>query len=114
MNIVILLYPSFAATDALGPYEILARLPGARVRFVAAQPGPVTADTGMLTVVAEAAYASIEQADVLVVPGAPMSALPAPSSVQAKAGNPAIRHEWLAGAARSDPQDGTRGSSAGG
>ncbi len=76
MNIVILLYPSFAATDALGPYEILARLPGAHVRFVAAEPGPVTADTGMLTMLAEAAYTSIEHADVLVVPGAPPSALP--------------------------------------
>lgn len=76
MNIVILLYPSFAATDALGPYEILARLPGARVRFVAAEAGPVRADTGMLTVLAEAAYASIEHADILLVLGAPPSALP--------------------------------------
>ncbi|MFO0579402.1 MAG: DJ-1/PfpI family protein [Polyangia bacterium] len=76
MNIVILLYPRFAATDALGPYEILARLPGARVRFVAAQAGPVTADTGMLTVLAEAAYPSIERADVLILPGGPPSAVP--------------------------------------
>lgn len=76
MNIVILLYPRFAATDALGPYEVLARLPGARVRFVAAQAGPVTTDTGMLTVLAEAAYPSIEQADVLIIPGAPPSAVP--------------------------------------
>ena len=76
MNIVILLYPHFAATDALGPYEILARLPGARVRFVAAQAGPVTTDTGMLTVLAEAPYASIEHADVLIIPGAPTSAVP--------------------------------------
>lgn len=76
MNIVILLYPRFAATDALGPYEVLARMPGARVRFVAAQAGPVTTDTGMLTVLAEAAYSSIEQADVLILPGAPTSAVP--------------------------------------
>lgn len=76
MNIVILLYPHFAATDALGPYEVLARLPGARVRFVAAQAGPVVADTGMLTVLAETSYDSIEKADVLVVPGAPNRALP--------------------------------------
>lgn len=76
MNIVILLYPQFAATDALGPYEILARMPGARVRFVAAQAGPVTTDTGMLTVLAEASYSSIEHADVLIIPGAPTSAVP--------------------------------------
>ncbi len=76
MNTVIVLYPGFAATDALGPYEVLSRLPSAKVTFVAEQAGPVSADTGMLRVVADAAYEAIAEADILVVPGAPNRALP--------------------------------------
>ena len=31
MNIAILLYDRFTALDAIGPYEVLGRIPGARV-----------------------------------------------------------------------------------
>jgi putative intracellular protease/amidase len=71
MNIVILLYPGFTALDAIGPYEVLSRLPGARVTFAAAAAGPVTTDTGMLTVVAEAAIAGLPQPEIVLVPGGP-------------------------------------------
>ena len=41
MNVAILLYDRFTALDAIGPYEVLSRLPGANVTFVAgAQPRP--------------------------------------------------------------------------
>ena len=40
MNIAILLYDRFTALDAIGPYEVLSRLPGASVTFVAAERGP--------------------------------------------------------------------------
>ena len=53
MNIAILLFDGFTALDAIGPYEVLSRLPGARVTFVAAEPGPVRTDNGMLALVAE-------------------------------------------------------------
>lgn len=39
MQIAIPLYDRFTALDAVGPYEVLSRLPGARVRFVAVTPG---------------------------------------------------------------------------
>lgn len=71
MEIAILLYPGFTALDAMGPYEVLARLPGAELSFVAAQAGPVTADTGRLTVSADRAIAAVPAPEVIVVPGGP-------------------------------------------
>ena len=53
MNTAILLYDGFTALDAIGPYEVLSRLPGGSVTFVAAEAGPVRTDNGMLTVMAE-------------------------------------------------------------
>jgi transcriptional regulator GlxA family with amidase domain len=75
MLIAIPLYHGFAATDAIGPYEVLARLPGARVVFVSTTPGPVVADTQFLTVVTEP-LAAAAKPDVIVVPGAPSRHLP--------------------------------------
>ena len=71
MEIAILAYPGMTALDAMGPYEVLSRIPDARVRFVAREKGPVTADTGMLTIQAEAGLADVPHADVLVVGGGP-------------------------------------------
>ena len=39
MDIAIPIYDDFTALDAVGPYEVLSRLPGARVRFLSAEPG---------------------------------------------------------------------------
>ena len=48
MDIAIPLFDRFTALDAVGPYEVLSRLPGATVTFVAAEPGPIATDNGML------------------------------------------------------------------
>ena len=40
MDIAIPLFDRFTALDAVGPYEVLQRLPGAEVTFVAARAGP--------------------------------------------------------------------------
>jgi putative intracellular protease/amidase len=71
MNIAILLYEGFTALDAIGPYEVLARLPGAEVTFVAAVPGVVTSDTGFLKVTATRGIDEVTEADILLVPGGP-------------------------------------------
>ena len=71
MDIAIPLFDRFTALDAVGPYEVLSRLPGARVRFVAAEPGPKTTDTQMLTLVAGASLAEVPAPDVILVPGGP-------------------------------------------
>ena len=69
MDIAIPIYDDFTALDAVGPYEVLSRLPGARVRFLSAEPGPVRTDNGMLTLLAEDALADVPAPEVLVVPG---------------------------------------------
>jgi putative intracellular protease/amidase len=68
-QIAVLLYQGMTALDAVGPYEVLSRLPGARVRFLGPAAGPVAADTRMLTLHAEAAYEDVPAPDVVVVPG---------------------------------------------
>ncbi|HET6833223.1 MAG TPA: DJ-1/PfpI family protein [Acidimicrobiales bacterium] len=71
MLITIPLFDRFTALDAVGPYEVLSRLPGAEVVFVAEQAGPVRTDTRALTLVAERALADVDACDVVVVPGGP-------------------------------------------
>jgi transcriptional regulator GlxA family with amidase domain len=83
-----LLFDRLTALDAIGPYEVLSRLPGARARFVALEPGPVTTDNGMLTLVAEGSLADAREPDIVLVPGGP-------GEVAARAGGPAL--EWLRG-----------------
>lgn len=71
MKVAILVFDRFTALDAVGPYEVLSRLPGAEVTFVAEQPGVVTTDTGALSLTVQAGIANIERADILLVPGGP-------------------------------------------
>ena len=71
MNIAILLYDRFTALDAIGPYEVLSRLPGSTLEFVAAEPGPVRTDNGMLALIADRSIADVKALDVVLVPGGP-------------------------------------------
>ncbi|MFQ6144276.1 DJ-1/PfpI family protein [Streptomyces seoulensis] len=69
MDIVIPLFDGFEPLDAVGPYEILAYVPEATVRFVAAEPGLVQDALGSLPVHVGTGYAEVERCDVLLVPG---------------------------------------------
>jgi putative intracellular protease/amidase len=69
MKIAIPLYDGFTALDAVGPYEVLSRLPGAQVRWLAAEPGPVRTDNDMLGLVADAAYQELPDPEIVLVPG---------------------------------------------
>ena len=69
MQIAIVLYPGLTALDAVGPYEVLRLLPGAEVRFVAAAPGPVVTDSGVLLLGATHGYAETPSPDLVLVPG---------------------------------------------
>jgi transcriptional regulator GlxA family with amidase domain len=86
MQIAIVLYDRFTALDAVGPYEVLSRLPGASLSFIAAEAGPVRTDNGCLTVLVERTLAELERPDILLVPGGP-------GEVAARAGGPML--EWL-------------------
>ena len=55
--------------DAIGPHEILCRLPNATVQRAAKIPGPIQTDSHVL-LTAETALSDIAHADVLLIPGA--------------------------------------------
>jgi transcriptional regulator GlxA family with amidase domain len=69
MKINILLYDTVTALDAVGPAEVLGRLPGAELLFVAERAGTVRTDTGQPALVAAAALAEAPAADLVLVPG---------------------------------------------
>lgn len=71
MQIAILLYDRLTVLDAIGPYEVLSRLPGAEVSFVAEQAGTIRNDTGSLGLVADRALDELPAPDLLLVPGGP-------------------------------------------
>jgi len=64
-------YPGFTALDMIGPYEVLRNLPGAEVRFVWHESGPITADSGVLVIGATHSLAETPSPDVILVPGGP-------------------------------------------
>jgi putative intracellular protease/amidase len=69
MDVAILLYEGLTALDAIGPYETLTLLPGARVRFVAKEAGAKRTDSGALALVADYSFDEVRSPDVIVVPG---------------------------------------------
>ncbi|GFG52490.1 glutamine amidotransferase [Mycolicibacterium agri] len=69
MQIAIVMYPGFTALDFIGPYESLRWLPDAEVRFVWHQPGPVTADSGVLVIGATHSFDETPSPDIILVPG---------------------------------------------
>jgi putative intracellular protease/amidase len=89
MDIAILIYDRFTALDAVGPYEVLSRLPGWKVTFVAETRGEKRTDTGQLGLVADATLQELEHPEMVLVPGGPgQEALMEDGPV----------HEWLRGA----------------
>lgn len=69
MQIAIPLFERVTALDAIGPYEVLQRLPDSEVVFVGAERGTVRTDNGFLGLVVDATWAEVGAPDVVVVPG---------------------------------------------
>jgi transcriptional regulator GlxA family with amidase domain len=69
VQIAIPLFDRLTALDAIGPYEVLSRLPGAEVVFVAAQPGPKRTDTDALALTADRGLSEVLEPEIIVVPG---------------------------------------------
>jgi putative intracellular protease/amidase len=69
MQIAIPIYDGFTALDAIGPYDVLSRVPGAEVVFCAAEAGPKRTESGMVAITADASLAQVDAPDVVVVPG---------------------------------------------
>ncbi len=69
LRIAIPIFDQLTALDAVGPYEVLSRLPDAAVSFVASEPGSKRTENGMLALTADVSFAQLPDPDVLVVPG---------------------------------------------
>lgn len=69
MLVAIPLFSRFTALDAIGPYEVLQRVPTIDVTFIGHQRGEVRSDNGMLGVQADRTFAEVTQPDVVVFPG---------------------------------------------
>ena|SRR6185312_3041799 len=69
MQIVILLYKGFTALDVVGAYEILCRLPQAKVKFAAKEKGVIESEYEAMKMVAGYRLDEIQKADILLIPG---------------------------------------------
>jgi len=69
MQAAIALFDRFTALDAVGPYEVLQRIPSIDVVFVGHRRGEVRTENGMLGVTCDATFDDIDAPDVVVVPG---------------------------------------------
>lgn len=69
MQIAIVLYPGLTALDALGPFELLRMIPGAEIRLVWKEVGPIVTDSNLLVVGATHRFDETPRPDVVLVPG---------------------------------------------
>ncbi len=69
-RIVFILYPRLTQLDFTGPYEVLARMPGAEAIIASKDGGELVTEMG-LTFANLRALADIESADMIMVPGGP-------------------------------------------
>jgi transcriptional regulator GlxA family with amidase domain len=69
MDVAIPIFDRLTALDAVGPYEVLSRMPGWTVTFIAAEPGPKRTETQMLALVADRSLDDLPEPEVIVVPG---------------------------------------------
>jgi len=69
MEIALVLYPRFTALDIIGPFQVLADVPGHETFFVAAEAGDVIDHTGVCPLVASRSFDDVKAADIVVVPG---------------------------------------------
>ena len=69
MQIAVFLYDRVTALDAVGPYEVLSRVPGASTVFVGERLGPVRTDIGSLGLQVDATLDEVPAPDIVLVPG---------------------------------------------
>ena len=69
MQVAIALFPRNTALDAVGPYEVLQRVPCIDVVFVGHSRGEVRTDNGMLGLSCDVTFDEVTEPDVVLVPG---------------------------------------------
>jgi putative intracellular protease/amidase len=69
MRIAVVLFPRMTALDAVGPYEMLQRLPDTTVTFVGAERGEVRTENGFLGLTVDRTFEEVIDPEVVLVPG---------------------------------------------
>jgi transcriptional regulator GlxA family with amidase domain len=69
VDVAIPIFDRLTALDAVGPYEVLSRIPGATISFVAAETGPKRTENRMLALTADKTLDELASPEVIVVPG---------------------------------------------
>ncbi len=69
VQIAIPLFPKFTALDAVGPYEVLQRIPTFDITFLGHARGELRSENGMLGLTADATLEEMPEPDVVVFPG---------------------------------------------
>ena len=69
LQVAIPLFPHFTALDAVGPYEVLQRIPFIDVVFVGKKAVEFRSENGMLGMAADATFDELTEPDVVMFPG---------------------------------------------
>lgn len=70
-RIVMLAFPRMTQLDLTGPFEVFARLPGARIEIVWKSAGKPVVDVGGLGIMPTASFNEVAGCELLFVPGGP-------------------------------------------
>lgn len=68
-EIALLLFEGLTVLDAIGPYEVLQRIPGFELKTVGTEKGPVRTDTKNLAVSVDHTLDDVPRPEIIVVPG---------------------------------------------
>jgi putative intracellular protease/amidase len=77
LRVDLLLYEGMTALDAIGPYEVLSRVPHVDIRLVGKRPSPINTDTGALLLQTDHDLKDERQTDLVIVPGGSFGTLQA-------------------------------------
>jgi transcriptional regulator GlxA family with amidase domain len=69
LHVAIPLFAEFTALDAVGPYQVLQRIPFVDVTFVGHRRGEFRSENKMLGLMADATFGEVSHPDVIVFPG---------------------------------------------
>ncbi|HEV3132226.1 MAG TPA: DJ-1/PfpI family protein [Acidimicrobiales bacterium] len=69
LEVAIPLFPEMTALDAIGPYEVLQRIPSIDVIFIGHQRGEIRTDNGMLGLTVDRSFDELPEPDIIVFPG---------------------------------------------
>ena len=71
MEIAFLLFDGITPLDAIGPFEVLGKLPGARIKTVGKTKGEICTRGQSLAMIADYALAEVSEPDILLIRGGP-------------------------------------------